>query len=86
MSLCLSSGFSVHSFRVQDCNMYSYCIAQLGLIVSLVSTNYLVEFIAERKSPGFTDFYFFFKICFCNQYINVLQGQSAILIVYLYKD
>lgn len=64
MSLCLSSGFSVHSFRVQDCNMYSYCIAQLGLIVSLVSTNYLVEFIAERKSPGFTDFYFLFKSAF----------------------
>lgn len=27
MPLCLSSGFSVHSFRVQDCNTYSYCIA-----------------------------------------------------------
>lgn len=54
--LCPSSGFSVHSFREQDCNMF--CIAQLGLIVSLVNINYLVEFIAERKSLGFDDFHF----------------------------
>lgn len=60
VSLCPSSGFSVHSFRVQDCNMYG--IAQLGLIVSLVNTNYLVEFIAERKSPGFDDFHFCYNL------------------------
>lgn len=67
--------------------MYSYSIAQLGLIVSLVSANYLVGFIAERKSPSFAWFcLFFFLICFCNQYVNFLQGQSAILIVQLEKD
>lgn len=57
MSFCLSSGFGVRSFRVQDCNMCLYCIAQLSLIVSVVSTNYLVEFIAERKSPAFLMFF-----------------------------
>lgn len=44
--------------------MCLYCIAQLILIVSVVSTNYLVEFIAERKSPGFLILFFFFKSAF----------------------
>lgn len=60
VSLCPSSGFNVHSFREQDCNTYH--IAQLGLIVSLVNTNYLDEFIAERKSPGFDDFHFGYNL------------------------
>lgn len=60
VSLCPSSGFSVHNSRERDCDMF--CIAQLGLIVSLVNINYLVEFIAERKSPGFDDFHFCYNL------------------------